>query len=189
MDLMLLKLFQPEDYHRIYPEISGVDQPMWAHAKRVRKALTETSMRNHFYWANAHAKNQYLNIQQTVALKDNEDTFAQVMRSQHEIYKDPNSGMDPLQHIRSPFLWINGYHDFLMGGELDHNPKQYPITKFWHSAHYPHLEEPVRFCAELAQFLDMDKVVVACLRAEGWSRLHTAIWEQYEPLTWVFIVW
>lgn len=154
IDLALLKLYQPDDYARIYPQLIGPPSLMWRHSKLVRNTLHDTTQRRSFYWANPEAMKWYADIQDKVGISDNVQTFAEVMRSLKSRYDDIKFVIDPISRIKHGFLWVLGYHDFLMGGEIDTDPEKYPMVKFWQSAHYPHFEEPTRFCDELVRFLD-----------------------------------
>lgn len=153
IDLTLLKLFQPDDYARIYPQLIGGTLPMWRHSKIVRQALHDAGMRRKFYWSNPDVMKWYAELQAKVDNADNDQTFVEVMRSLKPKYEDDNVVIDPKLRIKQELLWILGYHDFLMGGEIERDRGEYPIMRFWQSAHFPHFEEPERFCDELTKFL------------------------------------
>ncbi len=86
-------------------------------------------------------------------VKECDDTFAAVFKTIYSYESEKVPRLD-VSNIKQPVLWINGFHDFLMGGESIDSSSETPITVFHHSGHYPHIEEPERFRNELINFLE-----------------------------------
>ena len=154
IDLLIIKNDQPKDYEDLIEVLSQSDKPLWKHAELIRSKLKNVAKRKDFYWANKDRRSQYEKIIEEVAINENNDIFWQVRSTfdqgpQNEIY-DPKL-------LKQKVLWINGAHDFLMGGEtVLPEQKDYVVT-FNGSAHYPHIEEPKRFMAEIEKFIVANK--------------------------------
>lgn len=153
-DLFYLKVNQPDEYHQILEEMdSNPGASIWKMAKKVRSSMKTTDMRKYFYWANLKTLDYYERIKASSDLMEtNDEVFRQVRR---DLYKDEESLTGPhLDKIPSQKVaWINGFHDFLMGGENVSLKGQENLITFYKSGHYPHIEEPGQFVSTISDFL------------------------------------
>lgn len=151
IDLILLRIFQPEDYMELTQIIKNYDGPMWKLAKTIRSRMKDTTMRKMYYWGNLEIMRWYDQLKERVSIPDNDSVFHEVRETMYE--DDANlRDFDP-DLLEQDVLWINGFHDFLMGGELYSDSVDTPITTFLNSGHYPHLEEADRFVDVVNAFL------------------------------------
>lgn len=143
MDLLLLKWKQPTDYQKALAHVEHNEDTYMQARNAVRALLKDQDERSTFYWGNLEAKAQMLEWQKQCKLPlENPDVFQDVAHTMY--HGDKTYGpMDPKQ-LKQDHVFLLGYHDFLMGGELDVEENA-PIKRFWKSGHYPHVEEVEEF--------------------------------------------
>ncbi len=125
---------------------------LWKLTERLAKVFQENNMRSYFYWANLDWKEKVFKIQEAILLPINAAVFKSVRQ---DIYtQSENFSVDIDKVIKSPYLWINGFHDLIMNGASALTEKTSSVKLFFKSAHYPHIEEHDKFCEEVNNFLN-----------------------------------
>lgn len=153
VDLLLLKMHQPHDYEEVLSAIVESNQPAAAHSEMIRSRLHDVGPRKHFYWANLSRMKAYQRVIEDVAIPENNDVYWRVRRTLYN--KNSTGSFDPTC-LSCRILWINGSQDFVMGGETQFPEQEKCVQTFLGSAHYPHIEEPVRFMREVDRFLGVE---------------------------------
>lgn len=150
MDLQILKQNQADDYQDIISQIDEYTQNLWKMAKLVRQKMKSPELRKHYYWGCPQTMHLYDELKASVPVKEDDKVFRIVRAT---LYQNEQDMSGPhTKPLGDKYLWINGFHDYLMGGEfLDADNKG--ITTFFKSGHYPHLEEPARFTELLEEFV------------------------------------
>ncbi len=150
MDLIALKLQQPEAYQALYHELQSHAESPWKISKRVRDVLQTTDLRKLFYWGNLEAMRWYDQVKRTVQIQESDEVYRSVRAS---LYENEEMVSGPhLDRIEAPTLWINGVQDFLMSG-LGQAFGHVQVEHFMGSGHYPHFEEPEKFVRILESFI------------------------------------
>ena len=155
LDLNFLKTENPKLYMDMLSDFDGDLNPdaIWALTERLADTFKVNKARPFFYWANLDVKEQVAAASEVVNLPLNSDVFRSVRR---DLYCDPEHySVDPASLAKNKTLWINGFHDLVMGGEqpVCAVGEEKSQVIFFKSAHYPHLEEPGLFCEKVNGFL------------------------------------
>lgn len=155
LDLNYLKTTNPELYMHILSDFDGKLGPekIWAITERLAETFKENKARPFFYWANLITKEEAIHAAKSISLPINADVFCSVRKQLYS--NEEGCSVDPeiIPDVKS--LWINGFHDLIMGGPeaiCTAGKKISPLT-FFKSAHYPHLEEPDLFCEKVNEFI------------------------------------
>lgn len=150
MDLQILKQSQAEDYLDVIGQIDDYAENLWKMAKLVRQKMKSPELRKHYYWGCPQTMRLYDELKASVTVKEDDKVFRIVRAT---LYQNEQDMSGPhTEPLGDKYLWINGFHDYLMGGEfLDADNKG--ITTFFKSGHYPHFEEPEHFVKILSQFI------------------------------------
>lgn len=150
IDINILKENQPEDYIKILPCINEYSDCLWKASKSVRKLIVDRSKRKLYYWGNIEKMSEYFDVMDRVSLEENNDTFFKVRST---LYSEEETDLKVYnKFLGKQFLWINGLHDYLMGGESE-SYSDNSITMFCNSGHYPHIEEGPRFLELLERLI------------------------------------
>ena len=152
IDLNLLKQQSPSAFQtHARAALMRHEGAPWQLAAEVRRLMPDASNRKLFLWGNLSAMNWYESLKSQVDIAENDDIYHAVRAT---VYAD-ESGLGEIrpEDLSQPTLWINGFHDLLMGGESFDMVRHDCCRIFRGSGHYPHLEEPERFLAELRAFL------------------------------------
>lgn len=152
LDLAYLKSVDSEEYQKTLEEFDGYGHEMlWRLTERLTKIFQENKERPYFYWANLSWKEKVSKIQNSINLPINLAVFSSVRK---DLYSKPEKFFVNIDEvIKSPYLWINGFHDFIMDGASALTKKDSSVKLFYKSAHYPHIEEHEKFCGEVNAFL------------------------------------
>lgn len=147
MDLIILKFSHPERVAQIKDILNGssVDN-IWERSKDVRSLMASDEDRENYYWGNLSAREQYRMLKVSGEIKSDPSVYREVRES---LYKKPLEKFFRIEKFGNELLWINGFHDFLMSGE---NPDHSEIQTFFHSGHYPHIEENELFMEKVNDF-------------------------------------
>ncbi|MBI2343377.1 MAG: alpha/beta hydrolase [Deltaproteobacteria bacterium] len=152
MDLLLLKLDQPDDYAQIRPTVGTETNPFLAAHREIIARMRFREKRNRFYWGNLEAMQWYEGVKQQSAVKENDTVMRAVADSLYQM-TGPLGEFD-FRALPTSVLLVNGFHDFLMGGETPPISAGVPYAILPGSGHYPHFEEPDRFVDLLVKFLE-----------------------------------
>ncbi len=151
MHLFLLKSSQPEEYNELLIDIKEKRTDFLSQSNLLISKIKNLKPRSYFFWGNLETKMWYENLKKSVPIEENQDIFLEISNPTNTDFVAPFDF--DLRKISQDVLWINGLHDFLMGGELG-TETETDITTFMYSGHYPHFEEPERFAKELYVFLE-----------------------------------
>ena len=152
LDFAYLKSVDKIEYQQVLEEFNEYSPGMlWKLTERLAKVFQENNMRSYFYWANLDWKEKIFKIQKEISLPINTSVFKSVRQDLYT--QTENLSVDIDRIIKSPYLWINGFHDLIMNGASALTEKTSSVTLFFKSAHYPHIEEHARFCEEVNKFL------------------------------------
>lgn len=151
LDLNYLEKHYPERYKEIFEKINTLDfNSLWEVSEKLAPIFQENKERPYFYWANLTCMNKVMSIQNEMKFLPNNDVFMSVRK---DLYSDKANYSVEIDKLKIPKLWINGVHDFIMNGSsavLSPNPK---VKTFFHSSHYPYIEENKKFCELLNEFI------------------------------------
>lgn len=152
LDFAYLKSVDYEEYQKALDEFNDDSlATLWKLTDRFSAVFQKNKMRPYFYWANLFWKEKVTEIQDSISLPINYEIFRSVRQ---DLYGTPeNFSMEIDAALKLPYLWINGFHDFIMDGASALIKKASPIKLFFKSAHYPHIEENDKFCGEINEFL------------------------------------
>ncbi|MBU2712413.1 alpha/beta fold hydrolase [Zooshikella harenae] len=156
MDMILMKLFQKEDYKAIMASTQfDVNDPtsLWEVKLKFKDTLKNRSIRSLFNWSNFDAMEAFEAIKAQCTLTDNDDIFKAVVNSIHQ-----DSSSTPyydIAKLKQQVLHIMGSNDFLMAGDLfqSEHHDNYTACVFSKSGHYPHFEEPIKFIETVNDFI------------------------------------
>lgn len=152
LDFAYLKSIDKIEYQKVLDEFNDYSpQMLWKLTERLAKVFQENKTRPYFYWANLVWKEKVTEIQESISLPISADVFKSVRQ---DLYTQPEKfSVDINGILKSPYLWINGFHDLIMDGASVLTEKTLPVRLFFKSAHYPHIEEHNKFCGEVNEFL------------------------------------
>lgn len=156
MDMILMKLFQKEDYKSIMASTEfDVNDPasLWDIKQKFRATLKNRDIRSLFYWSNFEAMEKFETLKAQCTLSDSDDIFKAVVNS---IHKDSTATpYYDVSKLKQQVLHIMGSHDFLMAGDVFQptHHDNYTACVFSKSGHYPHFEEPTKFIETVHDFI------------------------------------
>lgn len=151
MDILLLKIMQPKTYQELLPKLQAAEKPDWETRRLIRRGMDSDDGRKFFYWGNLETLGWFEAIKDIIGMPDNNDVLNSVIHSFPAM--DKQYAPDP-KKIKQNLLWINGMHDFLMGGDEYFGETHEYIQFFKGSGHYPQYEEPKLFLETISQFLN-----------------------------------
>lgn len=151
IDMLELKMNQPDTYKEILKELRSHQGPLWKFQKTIREKAEPLKLRPYFMWGNLEVMDWYSKLKEKVSWTENWELCRQVASSVP--IEDYEKIIDP-RKLENRLLWINGAHDMLVGCDSYYSFHEKGITTFLASGHYPHLEEPERFCNEVRKFLE-----------------------------------
>jgi proline iminopeptidase len=150
LDFAYLKSADSEEYQKVLDEFDDYSPEMlWRLTERLANLFQENKTRPYFYWANLYWKEKVTKIQDTISMPMNSAVFKSVRQNLYTQLEELS--FDINAPVKS--LWINGFHDLIMGGASALTNKNLPMKLFFKSAHYPHIEEHKKFCEEVNVFL------------------------------------
>lgn len=77
------------------------------------------------------------------------------MSVRKELYSDAKNYAVDIPALSAPYLWINGFHDFIMSSDYSSDVEK---IIFMRSSHYPHIEENSKFCELTNEFISTNKI-------------------------------
>jgi pimeloyl-ACP methyl ester carboxylesterase len=150
IDMLELRIDQPDVYKNLLPELDNFDGPLWEFQKRIRKEAAPLKRRPLFMWGNLAALNWYNGIKQKVGMPESWELTHEISSKIGPEYMLKR--LDPAA-LKTKMLRIMGVHDFLMDGDQYYPGAKTEFTTFLKSGHYPHFEEPEKFVKALTAFL------------------------------------
>lgn len=149
LDLSYLKSNDRDKYNMVMEALdrNRMDS-LWEVAELLSPMFHENPFRPLRYWANLTWYEKYKSALEEVKLPINNEIFMNVRKS---LYTNNRNCSIDIDNMTTPYLWINGVHDYVMNGALSVEEDN-TITPFYHSAHYPHIEENKNFCGMLNEF-------------------------------------
>lgn len=152
LDLNYLKRINPSYYQQILTEMAQLNlEKIWALTEKLAPIFHENDERPYFYWTNLNTYQKMKEAQENINLPINSATFMSV---REDLYTDKNNFSVDIQNLNTPYLWINGFHDFIMNGATHFAHSIKNIICFNQSSHYPHLEENQHFCELINAFIE-----------------------------------
>lgn len=153
LDLAYLKSVDKEVYQETLNEFNDYSpELLWKITEKLAKFFQKNTTRPYFYWANLLWKEKVAKIQDFISLPISPEVFESVRK---DLYTKPEKfSVDIDATLKSPYLWINGFHDLIMDGASALTKKTSSVRLFFKSAHYPHIEEHSKFCEEVNEFLN-----------------------------------
>ncbi len=150
-DMVYLKKSHPEKYSKILQEMDSINlHKLWDLTEELAEFSQENTDRHYLYWANLECFNKCKHVQSEINLPVNAKTFMSVRKDLYSI--DDNFSVD-ISSLNIPYLWINGFHDFIMNGTEGAFSTTENLITFYKSAHYPHIEENHRFSEVINDFI------------------------------------
>jgi proline iminopeptidase len=152
LDFAYLKKYQPEKYQKILSKLDNMSsKKIWELTEELAPLFHENKDRHHHYWANLEIFKKYKKAQGKINLPINEQVFMSVRK---DLYLDEKQFDLNIESLASPYIWINGIHDYIMNGADSLSSRPSKVIPFLKSAHYPHLEENEHFCHIINRFLE-----------------------------------
>lgn len=149
LDMKYLQKSNPSAYDEFMMSFKLTDRKsLWEASEKLAPYFHLNPERSLYYWANNQVKALLEKIQSSSPYPSNDEVFQQVRK---QIYLEGTFDIE-LERLNSPYLWVMGFFDFIMGGHLIHQ-SQGNQTVFERSGHYPHLEENRRFCEVTNEFM------------------------------------
>lgn len=155
LDFAYLKQTHPQKYNEIFNSIQEVDHSkLWELSETLASYFQKNVNRGSIYWANTEWYGRVQELQTELNIPINLDVFASVRK---DIYSNKEHLTCDISSIEGDKLWITGFHDFIMDGQMAAFSYDPNIITFYQSAHYPHIEENERFCRVVNEFLQDKK--------------------------------
>lgn len=118
---------------------------------KIDSIFIKNNFRRYFYWANMAWEEKTNLIQKILGMPMNAKVFQSV---RNDLYKNSQTERDSIQYESR--LFVNGFHDYIMDGSRSWLKPEPRNILFMKSGHYPHIEEQVRFCEVVNDFLKED---------------------------------
>jgi proline iminopeptidase len=151
LDFAYLKKTNSVKYNQILSSIDTLDlKTIWKLTEDLAPIFQENKDRNHFYWADLDYFEKVKKIENMINLSYNADVFMNIRK---DIYSKEEKFSVDISALSIPYLWINGFHDFIMNESENFLSKNVNRLIFHKSAHFPHFEENNRFCSVVNDFL------------------------------------
>ncbi len=149
LDMNFLKAQDPVCYQKMYDNFTHFNfEKLWEMTGELIPIFQKNPSRVYAYWANMERCQQVQEVQRKLNLPINFDVLSSVRK---DIYVSEKNCLVEIESLTVPYLWINGFQDYIMGSQHDFgNPH---ITLFYQSAHYPHIEENQKFCGVVNEFI------------------------------------
>lgn len=156
LDLAYLKKTNPAKYKKTLFEMDNLTtEKMWELTEKLSSLFRKNKDRDYLYWANMDIYKKIQRIQNILNLPVNSKTFMSVRKDLYSM--EENYPVD-IENLTIPYLWVNGFHDFIVNGKDSMLSKNKFIISFYKSSHYPHLEENDRFCEIANHFMLTEKI-------------------------------
>jgi len=149
MDLYILRATDERRYQDAYALVAACEGNVSDVGRQIRELFPDAALRQrqrqHYYWGNLTALEEWKATCAQNVLKDNDEVFYSVAAS---IRSSP-----PRVKLYDPALLsqecriILGFWDFMMAGATKPPIDEVYVEKFSGSGHYPHFEEPAKFMA------------------------------------------
>jgi len=150
LDLAYLKKTNITQYKILYQQIDNLElEKIWDISEKLAPLFNKNPDRPLMYWANLECYAIVQHAQNTLDLPLNTPIFQSVRK---DLYLDKNNFSIDIHSLSIPYLWINGFHDYIMGRPQNEFSNNKNYLTFYKSAHYPHLEENILFCEHLNAF-------------------------------------
>lgn len=152
LDFAYLKEFDQKQYQILLGNLDEFSyEKLWQLTENLANVFQQNKDRPYFYWANLEWKEKVKSIQDKIKLPMNKKIFMSIRK---DLYSNPNKfSVDVKTITKSPYILINGFHDFIMNGASELNNSTPFSHLFYKSAHYPHIEENKKFCKVVNDFL------------------------------------
>lgn len=144
LDLAYLKQNEVEKYQEIFSSFQKIEHSeLWTLTEALSPYFQINQTRGSLYWANMQWYQRTQAIQKELDISVNFEVFTSVRK---DIYSQIDRLNCNIKDIPNSKLWISGFHDFIMDGQMTAFSTDLDIITFYQSAHYPHIEENERFC-------------------------------------------
>jgi proline iminopeptidase len=148
LDLNYLKRNDLPSYQKALLAVEKLTaENLWEISEELAPLFFTNKDRIYYYWANLEAMKLWQALLTTLDLPMNKAVFHSVRKELYSENSNPSVGIEGLPNET---LWINGFQDYIMNSPETLSSSK--VTLFQKSAHYPHVEEPERFCFIVSQF-------------------------------------
>ena len=114
LDFIYLKKTNPVKYQEILEKMDNIDlKKIWELTEELAPFFQENKDRDYFYWANLISFEKNQEIQKLINLSMNTQVFRSVRKNLYS--NEANFNVD-IDKLTTPYLWINGIHDYIMNG-------------------------------------------------------------------------
>ena len=112
LDLAYLKKTDENRYHEVYSKLNDISiDSIWKVTEELAALFQDNKERPLHYWANLEKMKLIQDIQSQLDHGLNQDVFMSVRK---DLYSDPNNYMVDINSLCLRYLWINGFHDYIM---------------------------------------------------------------------------
>lgn len=147
LDLIYLKKENPDIYEKTLQKLSRDLSSLWEVTEELSPIFSKNPNRKIRNWCNI----EVLNIVKDI---DPEISFPVFISVRKDLYSSEENFSVNIPSLKMDYIWINGFHDFIMDGMLDAFSKKNDKKKiFFKSSHYPHIEENELFCKTVNNFM------------------------------------
>lgn len=151
IDLAYIKLTNRKKYDELLPRFNNFDTKLlWEITDELADIFSKNPTRPYYYWANMQCFDEIESIKKEINYSINNDVFKSVRNDLYTNEKNFSVNLEELSPDK--YLLINGFHDLIMCGYQTKEAKNHLI--YMCSAHYPHIEENLRFCEDVNVFLE-----------------------------------
>ena len=151
IDLAYIKQINREKYDKLLARFNKFNSELlWEITDELADIFSKNPSRPYYYWANMQCFDEIENIKKEIHYSINSAVFKSV---RNDLYtNEKNCSVDLGKLGPDKYLLINGFHDLIMCGHQTKEAKNHLI--YMRSAHYPHIEENLRFCEDVNVFLE-----------------------------------
>jgi proline iminopeptidase len=147
MDLYILRATDKPRYREAYTLVAACEGNVSHVGREIRELFADDALRQrqrqHYYWGNLSALDEWKTACTRSELKDNDDIFYSVSTSIRS--RPPRVKIYDPSFLKQKCRIILGFWDFMMAGATKPPIDEVYVEKFNGSGHYPHFEEPEKF--------------------------------------------
>lgn len=148
LDLNYLKRNDESLYENALAEIEKLTpENLWEISGALAPLFFSNQERIYYYWANLDMMRRWQGLLLELDQPINKEVFHSVRK---DLYSTNEYTSVNIESLPNKTLCINGFQDYIMNSPETLSSSK--VTLFKRSAHYPHIEEPERFCSLINEF-------------------------------------
>ena len=133
LDLNYLKKTNPDKHKKILYKMDHLTiKKVWELTEELAPIFKENTERDSIYWASTDIYKIVEKVKDIIRLPVNADIFMSVRK---DLYSREINYAIAIEQLDIPYLWINGFHDFIMNGSEGLLSKNKKVTTFYHIIH------------------------------------------------------